>query len=380
VWAAGCLSAVLISLGDPEKAQSYLQADVAIAERMRYRLALFYAFSHSEGLFLSLGDWESSREAMEGTLRLNPNSAGTLARLSLLEHTLGHFDQGNAYLERLQEVISLVPANWSQTYALVAPCAVIPQIGYITGSAEHFDFARAAAQALFSSPYRTPLHTWKASLGLGLMAVQQGDRAAAQEQYSILHASRPPSLALVDAYYSLPTDRILGLLAQTLGDLDKATEYFEDALAFCRKAGYRPQLAWTCHDYAEALIVGAGLKPAPTLGNREKAISLLDEALKISQELGMRPLMERVVKLQQEAGSQPVGAHGRAPLQYPDGLTGREVEVLRLIALGRSNRKIAEELVISLNTVFRHVSNIFNKTGVANRAEAATYAARHGLA
>jgi len=69
----------------------------------------------------------------------------------------------------------------------------------------------------------------------------------------------------------------------------------------------------------------------------------------------------------------------RAALAYPGGLTKREVEVLRLIASGRSNQEIADELVISLNTVIRHVSNIFAKTGVANRAEAATYASRHGL-
>jgi DNA-binding NarL/FixJ family response regulator len=55
------------------------------------------------------------------------------------------------------------------------------------------------------------------------------------------------------------------------------------------------------------------------------------------------------------------------------------VEVLRLIASGKSNRKISEELVISPSTVAHHISNIFHKTGVSNRAEAATYAARHGL-
>ena len=64
---------------------------------------------------------------------------------------------------------------------------------------------------------------------------------------------------------------------------------------------------------------------------------------------------------------------------YPDGLTNREVEVLRLIAAGSSNQDIADELVISLNTVARHVSNILAKTDAANRAEAAVYASRHGL-
>ena len=64
---------------------------------------------------------------------------------------------------------------------------------------------------------------------------------------------------------------------------------------------------------------------------------------------------------------------------YPDGLSEREVEVLRLVADGRTNRQIADALVISVNTVARHISHIFEKAGVANRAEAASYALRHSL-
>jgi DNA-binding NarL/FixJ family response regulator len=72
------------------------------------------------------------------------------------------------------------------------------------------------------------------------------------------------------------------------------------------------------------------------------------------------------------------------PAIYPPGaagaLSGREAEVLRLIAAGRSNAQIADALVISVNTVQRHVSNIFAKIGAANRAEATAYALRQGLA
>lgn len=67
---------------------------------------------------------------------------------------------------------------------------------------------------------------------------------------------------------------------------------------------------------------------------------------------------------------------------YPDDLTGREVQVLRLIATGKSNQEIAQELVLSLRTVERHISNIYQKigsTGKVARATATGYAHRHGL-
>ena len=103
------------------------------------------------------------------------------------------------------------------------------------------------------------------------------------EQYAALESTRGIRL------YGTVTDRLLGLLSHTMGNLEQATEHFEDALAFCRKAGYRPELAWTCCDYADTLRERDGD------GDRAQAMALLDESLTISNELGMRPLMERVL-------------------------------------------------------------------------------------
>jgi DNA-binding NarL/FixJ family response regulator len=65
----------------------------------------------------------------------------------------------------------------------------------------------------------------------------------------------------------------------------------------------------------------------------------------------------------------------------PDGpLTGREVEVLRLVASGMTNREIAARLSISEKTVARHISNIFTKLDLPSRAAATAYAYQHGLA
>ena len=71
---------------------------------------------------------------------------------------------------------------------------------------------------------------------------------------------------------------------------------------------------------------------------------------------------------------------GTAGPVYPAGLTERQVEVLRLVARGYTNREIAERLFISPETVSRHVHNMLDRTGTANRAEATAFAMREGLA
>jgi ATP/maltotriose-dependent transcriptional regulator MalT len=156
------------------------------------------------------------------------------------------------------------------------------------------------------------------------LAVQQNDAQAAAEHYAALLPLQGTFLRWV----TICIDRALGLLAQTVGNLDQAIAHFEDALVFYRKASARPELAWTCCEYAEALLQ----RHRP--GDRTKAISLLGESLSLSQQLGMKPLMERVIGLQERAQSHP----GRSPV-HPKGLTERQVEVLRLIAQGKTSPK-----------------------------------------
>ena len=96
----------------------------------------------------------------------------------------------------------------------------------------------------------------------------------------------------------------------------------------------------------------------------------MEEALAISTELGMRPLTEKVIALQEEAESRGVQLNAPA---YPAGLTVREVEVLQLVALGKTNREIANELVLSQRTVQRHISNLYAKIDVRNRSEATAF-------
>ena len=108
-------------------------------------------------------------------------------------------------------------------------------------------------------------------VGLAFIAVQKRDAELAAVQYDIIEPHRGA------VSFGASIDRILGLLAQTMGNLDDAEIHFGDALAFCRKAGYRPELAWSLCDYADMLL------ERNAEGDRQKAAALLDESLAISQ-------------------------------------------------------------------------------------------------
>jgi len=92
-------------------------------------------------------------------------------------------------------------------------------------------------------------------------------------------------------------------------------------------------------------------------------------------------IQRRLVAAVLDQGQEPPGRPASAPRpELADALTPREVEVLKLIADGLSNREIADALVLSSATVKTHVNRIFYKTGARDRAQAVRYAYRHGLA
>jgi DNA-binding CsgD family transcriptional regulator len=131
---------------------------------------------------------------------------------------------------------------------------------------------------------------------------------------------------------------------------------------------------------AEGLI-GSG-------GDRSRARDLLASAVGVTRLAGARPLTDDIEELARRARldltGEPAAARAVAPTAAPTpaeeaGLTARETEVLALVAEGRTNRQIAEELFISGKTASVHVSRILAKLGAANRGEAAAIARRLGF-
>jgi DNA-binding CsgD family transcriptional regulator len=113
---------------------------------------------------------------------------------------------------------------------------------------------------------------------------------------------------------------------------------------------------------------------AAATGDRDAAAPRLQQAAELAGRLGARPLLQQISQLARRARVEITSSS--RPAAAPFGLTGRELEVLRLVAAGRGNREIAAELFISPKTASVHVSNILGKLRVVSRGEAAATAHR----
>jgi DNA-binding CsgD family transcriptional regulator len=177
-------------------------------------------------------------------------------------------------------------------------------------------------------------------------------RAAAEELLAIAAALGAAFLRAVSAY-------VLGAVLLEEGDT-------RAALAVLRRAWRSCQEIEAPYEAARIrVLIGVACRK---LGDHDTADMELADARRAFQELGAGPDLARVDAL-----------FGGTDTRAAGGLTAREVEVLRLVAAGKSNRAIAGDLVISEKTVARHLSNIFAKLGLSSRAAATAHAYEHGL-
>ena len=162
----------------------------------------------------------------------------------------------------------------------------------------------------------------------------------------------------------LGTAALVAMSGQATGTVRLAEGAAEKALPALRAACRQWHELDVPYEAARTRVLIA--QACRTLGDRESADLELDAARRVFAELGAATDVSTVDGLR---GSGIDTA----------GLSPRELEVVRLVAAGRSNQAIAAELVLSEKTVARHLSNIFGKLGVASRTAAAAYAYEHGL-
>jgi len=177
--------------------------------------------------------------------------------------------------------------------------------------------------------------------------------AAAGELSQIATALHSPYLRAIAAQSE-------GAVLLAEGHAREALPLLRDALAVWRELDAPYEVA------RAGVFIGLACR---ALGDEDTAELELNAAHRAFETLGAAPDQIRVGELRKKPAARAAG-----------GLTAREVEVLRLVAAGKTNRAIANNLGISEKTIARHVSNIFTKLGLSTRAAATAYAYKHDLA
>ena len=163
-----------------------------------------------------------------------------------------------------------------------------------------------------------------------------------------------------------PSELLAATAAHTQGAVALAQDDARAALTALRRALSTWQELEAPYEAARArALVGQACR---SLGDDDTAALELEAARAAFEDLGAKPDLIRVRSLIEPSSA--TDTHG---------LTARELQVLRLVAEGKTNRAIATELVLSERTVDRHVSNVFGKLGVSSRAAATAFAYEHQL-
>jgi DNA-binding CsgD family transcriptional regulator/tetratricopeptide (TPR) repeat protein len=333
---------------------------------------------------LALGRWDQaervSRQALE-TAPSDPASAPLPLARAALELGLGDLDAAPA---RLQAVRRLLPAPIPEAQHAGPLFAGLAELALWCGDPDQARqlVAQAVPLVAANARYAAPVcalgvrvEADRAELARarrpGQPAPDDGTTTALLERLD--QATKGPAAAGLPELAAWHT---LGLAERTRqqGPADPAA--WAAAAAAWERLGQPYRVAYACFRQAEALLA--------TTGDRDTATAVLGRAAEVTGRLGARLLDGEIQALARRArlGLTPPAAVPAAAAPTPAeqlGLTAREVEVLALVAAGRSNRQIAQALFISPKTVGVHVSNILAKLGVAGRVEAAAVAHRLGL-
>lgn len=348
--------------------------EVAARAGLCRTVAAVSALNVADALIL-MGRWDEADEMMSAALRHDPapRLAGLIYAVRA-EITLGRGD-----LARTSELLLLARTVLSGSGAAAAPESV-PMLTVAAGTALAENRVSDARSAVTAGLSRIPECQDLAAVWQLLVT---GARVHSTIRLRARVFTEPSEPGLAGALRAeagrVPTDTPLlaayaaWFAAESAGPGDAGRSWPELAGQFDALQATHP----ACYARVRAAAAAVGT------GHRARARDLLREAAGAAERLGAAPLLEEIHRLAADAGmarDELVATPGDPP---PDGrrlgLTGRELEVLRLMATGCSNREIAARLYISHRTAGVHVSHILAKLGVANRVEATAASYRLGL-
>ena len=341
-------AAVNYLVGRPDGLREAVQdADRAVRATGQPYYRLTYCYLAYAGAFLQ-GDFEGARHWADETLKQNDAFGDDLmegphgVQMFMLGRETGTLDRFRRYLDGHETFAG----RW-----VPGLLALYTELGVVAGA--HRALRHLVAKGLGARNHEAQ---WPMELVfLTEAALALGDHDALLALRPLLHQYSGMNLVcstMIGVFGS--TERYLARVAASVGDRAEAERYFAAALEMDRRMGSVVHTGETLAHYAAF---------AAATGRSGLAQHLVAEARQLAEPRGH----VRVLRLLDTM------AHPGAP----DGLTDREIEVLRLLAGGLSNREIGARLHISSNTAANHVRSILMKTGAANRTQAAMYAARH---
>jgi ATP/maltotriose-dependent transcriptional regulator MalT len=344
--------------------EELIQSWLAYARQCHDPYQLRHLYSHLASHYAFRGQRAEAEEALAQG-RLIVEQLASPEPLALLELTQGLIASFWGDLEAAEDLTRAGIARFRE----LEPRSLVwwlGGLGFIQALAGKRLLALAILDELEGLVAPLPAGTMPVAHTLSSMAAitaQLSDRVWATGLY-------PRLLPFRSQFHSFLVDRLLGALAVLLGDFSAAREHLAAAEEAPRRFGLKPERILTLLAQADLELAEQGR------AGISSARAFLEEALALGEQFTNQnhPLAHQIrERLRQLART------GTRP-HLPAGLSLREAEVLRLVAQGKSNREIAEELVISERTVANHLVNIFNKTRVDNRTAATAFAIHHGLA
>jgi len=377
------LGVIYQALGEMEKAAHYNQQGCARAYRYGVQHILGWLSCNQGMMALARGAWAESAAHFQSALDEGEKLGNARIRpLALQGMAVLHLRRGDwqSAEQTFQQAIQAA----RQTEWYVGTLALYGHFLAVTGcrAAALVQLDLAAAQAEpsgYSGDFYLPF-------------LAEGYLHLAPDHRSAVYARRIGSLRGF-LYYGVAVDRILGEIAAVQEDWQAAEQAFEDGLALCRRSQNQPEEAAVLYEQARTALMRSRGSPATDQRRfLQRALDLCGQAHVLFERYGMQRSLALVQTLREglqqldERQDRPAEISLQAaPHLAQTGylldlhLTRREVEVLRLVAQGRTDREVADILVLSPRTVNRHLSNIFVKLDVPGRAAAVAYAIRQRL-